>query len=92
MEKGEILWGCFECPSHWRKAGVQGDDGFSLAELSRWSICWRRYSVLFFLLGPVVDSFLLTAFLLRSVSGSLSVIDVEWYLPRAPLSGSLTPP
>ena len=91
MEKEEVRWVCFECQSHWRKAGAQGDDGFFLAELSRWSISWKRWSVHFFLLGPVVDSFLLTALPLRCVSGNIPIINVEWYLPRTPLSGLSTP-
>lgn len=90
MEKEEeIGWGCFESKSHWRKAGVEGDDSFSLAELSRLWISCRRFNVHLFLIGPVVNSFLLTV-LMRSIIDSLPVIGVEWYLPRT-LSGLTTP-
>lgn len=42
---------------------VQGDDGFSLAELQEWSVFCRRRSVHLSLLGPVInDSFMLKFF------------------------------
>lgn len=40
---------------HWIKAGVQGGDGSSLAELQGWSISCRRRSVHLSLLGPGID-------------------------------------
>lgn len=41
---------------HCRKAGLQGDDGFSLAELQGWwSISCRRCNVHLSLLGPEID-------------------------------------
>lgn len=55
----------------WRKARVQVDDSFSLAEL-------LGYNVHLFLLGPVIDdSFLLTIFLLESVTGNSSLAGLE---------------
>lgn len=60
---------------HWRKEGVQGDDGFSLAELLGWSISCRKCEVHRFLLGPIIDpSFLLRILLWGSVIDNFSCI------------------
>jgi len=63
---------------HWRKARVQADDSFLLAEFQGWSIsCWRC-SVRLSLLGPVTDDFfLLRILLLGSVIDNLPIIDIE---------------
>lgn len=45
---------------YWRKRRIQGDNGFSLAELQKLSISYRNCNVHLSLLGPVTDhSFLL---------------------------------
>lgn len=43
---------------HGRKANVQGDGIFSVAELQRWSVSCKKCNVHHSLLGPVMGSFL----------------------------------
>lgn len=50
-----MLGGVVSNKVHWRKAGLQGDNGFSATELQRQLTSYRRYNVHLSLLGFIID-------------------------------------
>lgn len=66
---------------HWRKATVQGDEGFSWAELLGWWISCRRSNVNLFSLGPGIDHYFLLTVLLGSVIDNSVLCESSSYWP-----------